>query len=194
MHSSWGYKITRTICFRKINFGDAFWNMYSFPEQLRKLQGGGESRGGRRSWPRKCTFGSNFVCMYVLQRRLLHHLLKALVFCALYYMHQTPREFQTCRSLVFQHWVFPVSWKSQSCKGVGSEETERGNRDYVRETLRIARSGYEARGCVLKVSVAGPSNLLPHVRYSCRERGTAPSSQSWDLTLRLLLLVLEAAS
>lgn len=32
--------------------------------------------------------------------------------------------------------VFPVSWRSQPCKGVGTEETERGNRVYVRETFR----------------------------------------------------------
>lgn len=48
------------------------------------------------------------------------------------------------------------------------------------------------RFCIESVFVAEPSGLLPPVRYSCRDRGAAPSSQSWDLNLRVL--VLEATS
>lgn len=88
--------------------------------------------------------------------------------------------------------VFPVSWRSQPCKGVGTEETERGNRVCQRNFQRIARSGYEARGFFSEsVFVAGPSGLLSLVRYSCRNRGTASCSQSWDLNPRLLILCVE---
>lgn len=86
------------------------------------------------------------------------------------------------------------AWRSQPCKGVGSEGDREGLGaiwEKLSEDCKIWL--WSERFCIGSVFVAGPSGLLPHVRYSCRDR-TAFSSQSWDLNLRILLLLLEAAS